>query len=42
MIDSREWTNVVEWKNLPSWIEKLDIESIKKTAGIETGTARAP
>ena len=26
------------WKNLPRWIEELDIESIKGDAGIETGT----
>jgi protein tyrosine phosphatase (PTP) superfamily phosphohydrolase (DUF442 family) len=26
------------WQNLPNWIEELDIESIRKDAGIKTGT----
>lgn len=30
------------WKNLPSWIADLDIESIKKDAGIATGTEQTP
>jgi len=28
--------------NLPEWIQKLDIESIKKDAGIETSTEQTP
>ena len=30
------------WKNLPDWINKLDIESIKKDAGIQTSTEQSP
>ncbi|MCC6491105.1 MAG: dual specificity protein phosphatase family protein [Candidatus Hydrogenedentes bacterium] len=30
------------WMNLPDWIEELDIESIKKDAGIENVTGSAP
>jgi protein tyrosine/serine phosphatase len=26
------------WQNLPSWIRELDVESIRKDAGIKTGT----
>ena len=26
------------WENLPSWFEKLDIEAIKKKAGIKSNT----
>lgn len=26
------------WENLPNWIEELDIDSIRKEAGIQTGT----
>lgn len=29
------------WGNLPNWIESLDIESVKKEAGIETGTKQS-
>ncbi len=28
------------WKNLPDWFENLDIEAIKKKAGIKSGTER--
>lgn len=30
------------WKNLPNWIKELDIESIKKDAGIKSGTEQSP
>ncbi|MCC6699734.1 MAG: dual specificity protein phosphatase family protein [Candidatus Hydrogenedentes bacterium] len=30
------------WANLPEWIEDLDIESIKKDAGIDGGAESAP
>lgn len=28
------------WSNLPEWIKQLDIEAIKKEAGIKTGTGQ--
>jgi protein tyrosine phosphatase (PTP) superfamily phosphohydrolase (DUF442 family) len=28
------------WKNLPSWLEDLDMEAIKKKAGINSGTGQ--
>lgn len=30
------------WKNLPKWIQKLDIDHIKKQAGIKSLTEKAP
>ena len=30
------------WGNLPEWIEKLDLDRIKKQAGINSPTAKAP
>lgn len=30
------------WKNLPNWIKELDIESIKKDAGVQSGIEQAP
>lgn len=30
------------WKNLPSWIRELDVESIKKDAGVKSGTEQSP
>ena len=26
------------WQNLPHWIDELDIDAVKKDAGIKTGT----
>ncbi|MBP8302769.1 MAG: dual specificity protein phosphatase family protein [Phycisphaerae bacterium] len=30
------------WRNLPDWIQKLDMESIKKDTGLTAGTEQAP